>query len=250
MSKTPKKLVRDAIAEALCEVRFECKESISLPETVVSRLAEFKAWRDFENVRMPASDIPVSVRSQNPNLKYLPLFELRDKNEPRVAKIGANALSYHRLAPYPGWDLFKPEIDAAIDHLFGSLQDFRATRMGFRYVNVFTNEDHGVGNVSHLNYSIDVAGHTLREPQILNYRVTRSDKHIVQVRIASPEFVTGSGDKKVDALVDLDVFTPDGWETKEARAARDWIEQAHEYEKEEFFKLFTQEMDKRLVEVR
>ena len=244
----PKKLKKDAIAEAICEIRFECEESLSLPEIVIGRLADFDAWRDFEKFRLPVSDIPASIRSQDPNLKKQPVVELRERNGSRLAKIGVNILSYHRLAPYTGWESFKPEIDRTIEFLFGLFQSFKATRLGFRYVNVFTAEDHGVNDVRHLNYSVNLAGDDLQDPQNLNYRKVRSDVHSVQVRIASPEFVSGPIAKKVQVLVDLDVFTPDGFETNEAETAKAWVEDAHTYEKEEFFRLFTDEMKQRLVE--
>jgi hypothetical protein len=72
MLPPPKKLKNDAIAEALCEVRFECEESGSLPEIVVSKLAEFDPWRHFQKVRLPAYDIPPSIRSQVPHLRACP----------------------------------------------------------------------------------------------------------------------------------------------------------------------------------
>jgi uncharacterized protein (TIGR04255 family) len=249
MALPPKKLKKDAIAEALCEVRFECEESTSLPETVVSKLAEFEPWRQFAKVRLAASDIPASLRSQVPNFKNQPLLVLREENGPRQAKIGANVMSYHRLAPYPGWATFKPEIDSAVDYLFRSFQSFRATRLGFRYVNVFTEADHGITAVTNLNYSVNVAGEELHDPQNLNYRLVRSDDHIVQIRIASPEFVSGNITGKVQVLADVDVFTPHNFELTDADAAKRWIEDAHTYEKEEFFKLFTEKMKQRLVEV-
>ena len=248
MPTLPKKMKKDAIAEALCEVRFECEESVSLPEIVVGKLAEFDVWRDFEKSRLPVADIPPSIRSQDPNLKKQPILELRERNGSLLVKIGVNVLSYHRLAPYPGWESFKPEIDRAIKFLFGSFQSFKATRLGFRYVNVFTAEDHGVNDVSHLNYSVNLAGDDLQDPQNLNYRKVRSNNHSVQVRIASPEFVSGPIGKKVQVLLDLDVSTPDDFETNEAEIAKAWVEEAHTYEKEEFFRLFTDEMMQRLVE--
>ena len=163
-----------------------------------------------------------------------------------MIKIGVNVFSFHRLAPYPGWAAFKPEIDESLNFLFGSFNEFKATRLGFRYVNIFTEEDHGVGSPRSLNFAVSVAGQELTEPQNLNYQRGRSDRHIVQVRVASPEFV--SSPRQIQVLVDLDVFTPGGVETIDAGAARDWIEEAHTYEKEEFFMLFTEEMMQRLVE--
>ena len=131
MPTLPKKLKKDAIAEAICEIRFECEESLSLPEIVIGRLADFDAWRDFEKFRLPVSDIPASIRSQDPNLKKQPVVELRERNGSRLAKIGVTILSSHRLAPYKGWESFKPEIDRTIEFLFGLFQSFKATRLGF-----------------------------------------------------------------------------------------------------------------------
>ena len=187
MPTLPKKLKKDAIAEAICEIRFECEESLSLPEIVVGKLAEFDVWRDFEKIRLPVAEVPASIRSQDPNLKNQPILEFRARDGSRLAKIGVNVLSYHRLAPYKGWESFKPEIDRTIEFLFGSFQSFKATRLGFRYVNVFTAEDHGINDVRDLNYSVNLAGDDLQDPQNLNYRKMRSDNHSVQVRIASPD---------------------------------------------------------------
>lgn len=248
MLKLPKKLKADSIAEALLEIRFECEESGSLPEIVVGKLAEFDAWRSFQRIRLPISDIPVSIRLLDPNLKNQPVLELREKDGPRLVKIGVNVFSFHHLVPYPSWDRFRPELYNAVEFLFGSFQEFRATRLGFRYVNAFTEATHGVKDVKQLNYSITVAGDDLVAPQNLNYRLPRSDQHNILVRIASPEFVSGPIKSKCHVLLDLDVYTPDGWETNDLENARDWIEDAHTYEKEEFFNLFTEKMKQRLVE--
>ena len=247
MTRTPAKLNPDAIAEAICEVRFECEESKSLPELVVGKLAAFRNWEQFAKIRLPISDIPAPIRAQDPNLRNQPSLELRQAQNLRLAKIGPNVLSYHRLAPYPGWDDFKNEIEETIKFLFASFNDFECTRIGFRYVNLFTDK-HGVSGVGELNYSVNVAGEPLSGPQNLNYNRSQSEDHIVQVRIASPEFVSGPDLTEVRAVVDLDVFTPGQFETHNADTAVRWIEEAHNFEKEEFFRLFTEEMRKRLVE--
>jgi uncharacterized protein (TIGR04255 family) len=255
MPALPNKLKKDAIAEALCELRFECQESTSLPEIVVGRLAEFQEWSHFQKVRLPTFDIPAPIRSQDSTFKYQPLLELRETNPPRLAKIGANVLSYHRLAPYPGWKSFKPEIERTVAFLFNSFQSLRVLRLGFRYINVFTEEDHGVRSVSDLKYSAKLGRDyatpdviDLNEPQNFNYLLNRSQNHLVQVRIASPEFVSGSVSKKVQVLMDIDVFTPVKFVTDKLEVVKDWVEAAHGYEKEEFFRVFTNEMKKKLVE--
>tara|TARA_R110000787_G_scaffold8895_85_gene30811 strand:- start:827 stop:1576 length:750 start_codon:yes stop_codon:yes gene_type:complete len=247
MSDLPNKLNKDAILEALCEVWFECEESVSLPEAVVGQLAKFDPWKDFERVRLPISDIPISIRLQDPNLKNKPTLELRTGDGSQIVKIGANVLSYHRLIPYPGWSIFKPEIDRFIDFLFDQFRELKVTRLGFRYVNGFTEEHHGIQDVRNLNFSVELAGAELEDQQNLNYRKALSDSHFIVVRIASPEFLAAPSIEGINALVDVDVFTPPGWGTENSEAAKDWVESAHTFEKEEFFKLFSDEMKDRMV---
>lgn len=246
MSGLPTKLTKDAIAEAICEVRFECEESASIPEIVVGKLAEFSMWKDFPKTRLPASDIPFPVRASDPNLKNEPILQFTSPSRDRLAKIGSNVLSFNRLAPYPGWLVFKSEIDQFLDFLFSSFSEFKVRRLGFRYVNIFNEEDHGVVGVRSLNFSVTVAGEKLGEALNLNYQRIHSNEHIVRIRVASPDFVLSS--KRVHALVDLDVFTPKNVVISNNDSAHEWIEQAHNYEKEEFFNLFTEDMKKKLVE--
>ena len=249
MAIPPKKLKKDAIAEALCEIRFECEESESFPEVVLGRLAEFGQWREFNKTRLAAADIPESIRVQDPSLKTQPVMELAARDHGRMAKIGLNLLSYHRLQPYPGWGVFKPEIDHVVDFLFGAFQSFQATRVGFRYINFLTEEDHGVRTPQDLNFSVNVADETLCTPQNLNYRVEPSEAHSAIVRIASPDFVSSPLKQQIKVFVDVDVFTRSGTAIDSAAAVKDWIEAAHTVEKLEFFRLFTPEMLDRLVEV-
>jgi uncharacterized protein (TIGR04255 family) len=248
MSTVPKKLKADAIAEALFEVRFQCKEAAALPELVVGKLADNPVWKDFEKARLPVSEIPASLRAQDENLRFQPLLEVRDAKKVSVAKIGSNVLSYHRLAPYPGGENFVGEVNQCIDFLFKSLTEVKATRLGLRYINLFTEAEHGIKSVNDLNQKAAVAGTTLDAPVNLNYRVKRKDDLEAVVKIASPEFVSGSVSKRFVALVDVDVFTLKEFSTSTADAVKGWLKEARQFQKDEFFKLFTEDMRKRLVE--
>jgi len=248
MSTSPQKLKKDSIAEAICEVRFECQESASIPEILVGKLTDFEDWKSFQKIRLSVMDIPAPIRALNPDLRRQPVMELREEGGPKIVKIGANVLSLHRKAPYAGWERFRPEIYRFVEFLFGSFQDFRCTRLGIRYINIFTREDHGVESVKDLNYQVTLDGKELTSPQNINYQILKHDNHNILVRVASPEFVSGTQKDICSALVDLDVFTPDDWRGGDRDDAEKWIEDAHTYEKYEFFKLFTPKMKSLLVE--
>ena len=57
----PKKLKTDAILEAVFEIRFEPDPSL-VSEILFGRFADADEWRAFRQVRLPAADIPASIR--------------------------------------------------------------------------------------------------------------------------------------------------------------------------------------------
>ena len=248
MDGLPQKLKKDAIAEALIEVRYSCPDSAAVPELVVGRLAGFADWRSFDKVRLPFADIPPAIRAADPNLRYQPVLELHSTTESRAAKIGPNVLSYHALAPYPGWTQFSAEIDKVIDFLFAELPGFEATRIGFRYINLLTKPAHLIESVDALEYSVTLGGEKLEGAQNLNYKRRVGDDHFILVRVASPDFVSSPERREMNALVDVDVFTPDEFKTSDIAKAKKWVADAHGFEKKEFFKLIPPRILDQLIE--
>ena len=249
MPPLPDKLKIDAIAEAICEVRFESVESRDLPELAVSRLAEFSEWKMFKKQRLPIWDIPAPMRMRDPNLKNQPLMELRNADGTRIVKFGANVFSYHVLAPYPGWAAFQPELGEVLEFLFQAFEDFSAKRIGFRYINILNEVDHGLRDITQLNLSVAVAEDQLNCPLNLNFIEELENKsHTAMVRVASPEFVTAPPEIVFSASIDIDVYTPIEFSTNDINFALGWIETAHGFEKKEFFNLFTNEMLAELVD--
>lgn len=249
MAPLPKKLKRDAIVEAIFELRFECSE---LAEVVVGRLVDVSLWKDYEKQRLALSDVPSPIRASDSQLRFQPIIELRDPAGKGVAKIGSNVVSYHVFKPYCGWHEFKPLIDQMCDSVFNLFDGFNAVRFGFRYVNVLTKDDHFISCIQDLNASIQVAGKTLEAPTNLNYQLG-DDTHRVLVRIASPEFVQSSPNvadsvRAMAALIDVDVYSPPKVNTKSVEFAKAWVNAAHDKEKEEFFRLIPEPVLQKLIE--
>jgi uncharacterized protein (TIGR04255 family) len=233
MARIPRKLKRDPIVEALFELRFTSSE---ISEIVVGKLASWEQWKGFTAQRLPLADMPVTVRENDPNLAHQPVLQLQRSDGGRVVKIGPRVFSYHALQPYPGWAVFEPELTSCTEHLFGSLSDVSATRLGFRYLNVLTKDDHLIENLQDLNFDIRLADQALTCPLNLNYQRNWTPKHNSIVRIASKEFVQNPA-AGLTALVDVDVFTPEQFKSMDATEAQGWLGEAHKILKEEFFNL-------------
>ncbi|KCZ88614.1 TIGR04255 family protein [Hyphomonas jannaschiana] len=243
----PNKLSPDTILESVCEVRFDSVESEKLPEVVIGKLALLPPWSEYDSNRLPISDLPAELRKADQNLKYQPHIELTDGEKSTIIRIGTNNFSVGRLGSYPGWDAFFPQIKSAFEAVSTSLSKFSATRLGLRYINSFSQSEHGVGSIEDLNCLFSVGDDNLSAPLNVNYQKTFGPDHIIQVRLATPEYVSGPRKQPGGIVADIDVSTPNNWKCEDLEKVIEWIEIAHQSEKSEFFKLFTEEMKSRLV---
>ncbi len=242
----PKKLKDDSIIEALCELQFRTAEVV--PEIVVGRLSDLPPWKLYTKSVLPLSNIPPTVRRTERDLMYAPYIQLRSPDGSRLVQIGENVLSYHAIGKYCGWTNLQPELQEAIGAIFEKIEDITITRLGFRYINALTAVRHYVSGVRDLNLDIRVANEMLDTPLNLNYEMALSESHIVQSRIATPKYVRGDVPLETSLVVDIDVYTPPEYETKKINEVFSWVDKAHDFEKEAFFKLLPQPLQEKLKE--
>lgn len=230
-------LKQDGIKEALLEIRFDTPV---VPEAVIGRLTDAEAWSDFSPSRMPTADIPQQLRQMDGNLRFTPSYELSRGAPNELIRIGPNVLSYHRLAPYPGWDSHLPALRQVVETLFAKLATFNPVRLGFRYVNALNGTDHHIAAASDLALKIVAGeGDAFTPPSFaLNYRHQHQASHVEQVQVATPNYVlVQQGQPDFSVLVDIDIFTPDFYPITGADNVLAWIDTAHDLLKENFFKL-------------
>jgi uncharacterized protein (TIGR04255 family) len=145
------------------------------------------------------------------------------------------------MAPYVGWNRFRAELDEAIDGLFQKAGDVTIRRLGLRYLNALTPDVHGIQSISDLDLRLAIAGENLSDSVNVNLQKELSSDTQCTVRIATPNFVAGVVPKGTSIVVDVDISTKDVFRTKEAARVKDWVEFAHTNEKEQFFRLLTDE---------
>jgi uncharacterized protein (TIGR04255 family) len=234
----PVKLKHDAIVEAVFEIRFDVT---TLPEIFFARLADTSPWNAFEQRRLPAHQIPDSLREGDSSLRYQAVFELAKSAEHRAVRIGQHVLSYHRTEPYVGWERFHPELDEIIAALFAKADGLAVTRLGFRYINALRSDLHGIRHLSDLDLTFAIAHEAIGESVNVNFTTAVSDNTQCTVRLATADLVQGALPPATSVLVDVDVFTKDSFKTGDEATVRDWVEFAHEKEKEQFFRLLKSE---------
>jgi uncharacterized protein (TIGR04255 family) len=234
----PKKLKCDAIVEALLELRFDGKDD--LPEVFIGRFVDHRNWKGWVQRTLPAYNIPAQFRSVVPNVKFAPIIELVENESKAVLRIGPSVVSFHRQAPYVGWEKFKPELERVTAALFETIKDVLVTRLGLRYMNSLRPNLHGIAALTDLDVEMTVSGDAISKAANLNFTTQLGKESACAVRIATPEFILGNLPADTSVYVDVDVFTNEGFKTADNKTVDEWVEFAHTQEKTEFFRLFKQ----------
>lgn len=232
--RVPKKLKNDAIVESLLEVRYK---TTSIAEVLFGQIAEHRPWRSFEQRRLPFSQVPAAIREAEPNLSYQPIFELYGKQV--AIRVGPAVISYHRTAPYIGWEQFQPELEDTIQVLFEKARGLVIKRLGLRYLNALRHDVHGISSISDLDLEIKVAGEPISGNANLNFSTELEGNTACMVRVATTDFVQGNLPQGTSVYVDVDVYTKEGFETNERKDVEEWLTMAHDREKEQFFRLLS-----------
>lgn len=197
------------------------------------------AWKGFNEARLPAYSLPEPIREVDPTFRYQPIFELQ-KDE-RSLRIGPRVVSYHLRQPYNGWAVFGKEVADVVEALFSKADKLVIKRLGLRYVNGLTSDTHGIRSAADLDIAIRFGEEAVSDRININVMMKGSDDTTCVVKVATRDFVTGSLTANTTVVADIDVFTPESFETTNRNDVMKWIEAAHTTEKREFFVLLTNE---------
>lgn len=244
MPRIPKRLKKDAIIEAVLELRFDFGEMV--PEVIIGRLVDRPEWKGFKRNRLPISDFPEQFRLADANLRVQPLIELVAPDATRSVKIGTNVLSFHNTKKYIGWDTgLKDELGSTIDFLANKIDGLKVRRIGLRYINALTPSQHFISSPEDLNINVSLNGEPLNRPFNLNY-IDIHQGLIATTRIATKELVMGPFAEDFSVYIDIDVYTPDEFVSSTADEVKRVVEEAHTRQLEVFFSLIPETIIDRL----
>ena len=243
----PSKLKDDAIIEALCQIQFV---SDDLPEVIIGRATDFWVKSGYVAERLPIADIPFPIRQADPNLRFQPTIQLREKQGPNLIRIGEQAISFHVAGEkkYPGWDSFRLQLKGVVESLFTNLTNISINKIVLRYINAIVQDRHYIKDLHELEFKVSVGGKQLTGPVNLNFNISEGDTHIVTTRLAHGSFVQGTLPDKTSAVIDVEVSAADEFLAKNATDVMNWIEKAHTFEKSAFFALIPIAVQQKLVE--
>jgi uncharacterized protein (TIGR04255 family) len=242
----PRKLINDAIREAVLDIRFNYDPK-RMSEIFFGWIANNPSWKGFEQARAAVADIPESIRLTQADLKYQPAFVLTAPDGAVSIQAGPQVFIHARRGVYPGWDdVLWGELDSAIDHIFSVAPNLQVTRLGLRYVNALRSDIHGIRSVDDIALSFAVAGQKVTNSLNFNFAKRTGTNFETMTRVATVDLAQGIIPDNTTLIVDVDVYTSNGFQISSASAVKEWTIQAHNLEKESFFEVLGQEATERL----
>lgn len=174
MTRLPKVLEREPLVDAVFEVRMGGEPHLAdLLPGVLFGLLEFKP--DIR--RLPAAEIPLPVRLQDPNLAFAPVIRLDWSGF--TISLGDRSLVIGCKMPYPKWPKFKDFILKVIDKVSSAGITGSVDRYSLKYVNLIqapTIED----QISKINLAVKV-GDVEAEDDNLNVQVHKRENDILHI---------------------------------------------------------------------
>lgn len=214
MNRTPKRLKKEPLIEAIWQVQFESAAGMPIGDLLPGVL--FTALRsqhgNLQLKRLPSADMPAQVAQFDPDLRYIAKYRMEDENSPFMFQVGDRIITLNCRRPYAGWTGFKEEILSLVKVIENSGLVPAPMRHSLRYIDFLTLEP--APSISFLQMSMklgtfDIQG---RPMQTRFELLDGSCTHIVQ--IATPAHVQFPEGMKDGAIVDLETFPSEslkGW---------------------------------------
>jgi len=128
----------NSIVEAVVDIFFETTTFTEIFLNIILGIDGFDAM-----TKLPMSQIPEAIRTNDPNLRFQPLYEIHSNtNKDYKVMLGDGTVGIAINGEYKGWeDSFYPQIQRVFQTILESQKITKINRIGMRYINFFPHEN-------------------------------------------------------------------------------------------------------------
>jgi uncharacterized protein (TIGR04255 family) len=165
-------------------------------------------------------------------------LQFPDESGQWIASVAPRVLSVHGRRPYPGWDIFRPRVEAALAACVKITQPSGVERIGVRYINRIVIPRPDVQLTEYFNGLPELPPPI---PSRLASIFTRSESLFPdgQTRLISTFATTRAPEGEVAFLLDLDVVFESGKQPISIAETMERVERLRDHEREAFEALIT-----------
>jgi uncharacterized protein (TIGR04255 family) len=223
--KLPKSISPCPIKEAVAEIRFDS----NVPADAVFGIVYQALKKDFSEAKpLPILNLPAEIRVASTDLAFQPYYRLT--NDASVVLVGPKVISVGMGADYPGWTVHSKCIKDTLNQFNQTGIVTKVLRVGLRFISFFALDIY-----PNLMLKITVEDTSIDGEETLFKTVlsNKGCKSLLQIRqgVALNKKLSEKG-----SVIDIDSFTtaPAGEFTSLLEL---FLEDAHQAEKELFFRL-------------
>lgn len=217
------------IQEAVCEFRLkpDSKWDITVPGLIYEKLREeFPNKKKRINRGIQKRQTSKDSKGEEYQIITDERIQFLAKDKKSFVQIGSGILSINCLDPYPGWDLFRPQIKHGFDALTSVVEFKELHRVGLRYINRIELAGTRVELENYFQFRPFLGQDVPQEMErfIVGCEVLpdgKTDICRVQLTDARPRKSGNAG-----FLLDID-YSPRQLQNISADKALEWVEQAH-----------------------
>ncbi|MFZ2968876.1 MAG: TIGR04255 family protein [Sulfuricurvum sp.] len=128
----------NSIVEAVVDIFFETTTFTEIFLNIILGIDGFDVM-----TKLPMSQIPEAIRTNDPNLRFQPLYEIHSNtNKDYKVMLGDGTVGIAINGEYKGWeDSFYPQIQRVFQTILESQKITKINRIGMRYINFFPHEN-------------------------------------------------------------------------------------------------------------
>ena len=199
VKKYPVQLGSSPVVESVLEVRYSSK----IPSEAIFGIIYTNVDDQFDDHKtLPILEFPETMRTQSPNLKYQPHYELR-KGDNLKLRIGPQVLLFSNSRPYLGW----PDWFGFVKNIFSKIRGTKilstTERLGIRYINLFP--ENILDDKANLQLIVNDAD-IKDEPT--SFRIEMSDPPFRRVlQVANSVSITVDNQQVRGSVIDIDYVT-------------------------------------------
>lgn len=239
--KLPTRLASEPIVEVVSEVRFDAAGDAAvnlLPGILHAQLGPF----DQQGRTFPVP-FPAEMLAADPSLAFRPQVAMSKDN--RIIQVGPRVVSVALRAPYPGWTEFSTFIRQVFDIVCAQSFIHSFEWLSLKYLDVIAFEGE-YPTLGWLDVNLSLGGSRIdQQPSAM--RVEQVDGPLTTVvQITSPVQAHQAGQPdKTGLLLDVDTIHREQF-ADFPNQYREVLNQLHQRNKQQFFSLLTDEIERRL----
>lgn len=239
----PKRLNRETLVEALWDIRFETDENFIevAPGILYSHLKKF--YNNLRIERLPTYNLPVEIRSNDPNLRYAPTLRIETTEDPFVWQIGNRIFTFNNKMPYVGWEKFSREIKSLMDFFFSNFTLKKVENAYLRYINLIPNSI--LDDLSGLKLKLKIGNWDIKKDKV-NIIVKKDQEQLSKtIQILSPMSINVGKNVLLGTIIDIEVGY-NKFDEITKKIPEKLLENIHFQIKEIFFSILSEETLKKL----